>query len=127
PVAAAVVAVKADTDGDGIKDDQDACPTLRGPQSQDPKSNGCPKLVRLVDTEIAILQAVEFAPNTDKLTGNSDAILGEVASVLKEHQEILKLEVQGHTDNSGDKDANKKLSQRRADAVVKAIVAKGIA
>ena len=33
---------KADTDGDGIPDAEDACPTVRGIHSDDPKKNGCP-------------------------------------------------------------------------------------
>jgi OOP family OmpA-OmpF porin len=31
-----------DTDGDGIPDDQDACPTVPGVKTDDPKTNGCP-------------------------------------------------------------------------------------
>ncbi len=31
-----------DTDGDGIVDPADACPTVRGVHSEDPKKNGCP-------------------------------------------------------------------------------------
>ena len=33
---------KVDTDGDGIPDVVDACPTVRGVHSQDPHKNGCP-------------------------------------------------------------------------------------
>ncbi len=33
---------KVDTDGDGIPDVEDACPTVRGVHSDDPKKNGCP-------------------------------------------------------------------------------------
>jgi OmpA-OmpF porin, OOP family len=33
---------KLDTDGDGIPDVEDACPTVRGVHSDDPKKNGCP-------------------------------------------------------------------------------------
>lgn len=116
-----------DSDGDGIMDDVDACPDLRGPKDQDPKKSGCPKIVRFVGTELVILQQVQFATATAKLTGNSDEILSEVASVLKEHDEILKLEIQGHTDDAGNKENNKKLSQNRADAVMKALATKGIA
>lgn len=116
-----------DSDGDGIRDDKDACPEIRGKEDADPGKSGCPKIVRFVGKEIVILQQVQFTTGTAKLTGNSDEILSEVASVLKERTEILKLEVQGHTDNKGNKAANKNLSQRRADAVMKVIVDKGVA
>ncbi len=116
-----------DSDGDGIRDDKDACPEIRGKEDADASKNGCPKIVRFVGSEIVILQQVQFTTGTAKLTGNSDEILSEVASVLKERSEITKLEVQGHTDNKGNKAGNKNLSQRRADAVMKAIADKGIA
>lgn len=115
-----------DSDGDSIRDDLDACPEIRGAKDPDPKKNGCPKVVRIVGSEIIILQQVQFATGTAKLTGNSDEILSEVAGVLKERAEILKLEVQGHTDNKGNKAANKTLSQSRAESVMKALIGKGI-
>ena len=49
-----------------------------------------------------------------------------MAGVLKEHPELIKLEVQGHTDNKGVAAANKKLSQDRATAVQKALVTRGV-
>ena len=67
--------------------------------------------------------------DTDKATIRkvSDQLLEEVAGVLKEHPELTKLEVQGHTDNRGGEKHNEKLSQARAEAVVKAMVKRGIA
>ncbi len=37
-----VPAARVDTDGDGIDDKNDACPTQAGVRSDDPKKNGCP-------------------------------------------------------------------------------------
>ena len=93
---------------------------------KDPTKNGCPKIVRFVGMELVILQQVQFQTGTAKLTGNSDEILSEVATVLKDHPELTKVEIQGHTDNKGVPLSNKKLSQSRADSVMKAIVGKGI-
>ncbi len=115
-----------DTDGDTIRDDQDACPEIKGAKDPDPKKNGCPKIVRFIGSELVILQQVQFKTGTASLTGNSDEILSEVATVLKDHPEIAKLEVQGHTDNKGNAKGNKTLSQSRAESVVKAVVAKGV-
>lgn len=48
PVARALLSLEwspdiiEDTDGDGIADDQDACPTTPGVRSADPDRNGCP-------------------------------------------------------------------------------------
>jgi OmpA-OmpF porin, OOP family len=40
-----------DTDGDGVLDKDDACPTLAGVRSDDPSKNGCPPPPRPVDTD----------------------------------------------------------------------------
>ena len=38
----------------------------------------------------------------------------------------LRVEVRGHTDSTGDRDYNQKLSERRADAVVEYMIKNGI-
>ncbi|MCL0061253.1 OmpA family protein [Thermodesulfovibrionales bacterium] len=53
----------------------------------------------------------------------SDPVLKEIASLLQQNPN-LKLHVVGHTDNVGDLTYNMKLSQGRADAVVKEIISK---
>jgi hypothetical protein len=103
-----------DTDGDGIRDDKDACPKEKGVADPDPSKNGCPKLVRVTETEVVILQQVQFDTGRATIRKESDALLDEVAGVLKEHPEITKLEVQGHTDNRGGKALNARLSNDRA-------------
>ncbi len=40
--------------------------------------------------------------------------------------QILRVSIEGHTDNVGDPAANKKLSSDRANAVMNALIAKGI-
>jgi outer membrane protein OmpA-like peptidoglycan-associated protein len=112
-----------DTDSDGIADAKDACPKEKGEADADPAKNGCPKTaVRVTDTEIVILQQVQFDTGLAKIKPVSYPLLNEVALALKEHPEILKVEVQGHTDNTGPRELNVRLSQERADAVRKALV-----
>ncbi len=115
-----------DTDGDGFRDDQDACPDTKGVDDPDPTKRGCPKLVRVTDKEIIILEQVQFDTGKATIKPASDPLLDSVAAVLKEHAEILKLEVQGHTDNKGAAALNKKLSQDRADSVMKALTKRGV-
>ena len=114
-----------DTDGDGIRDDVDACPREKGKPDADPQKNGCPTFVRVTEEEIVILQQVQFRTNSARIKPESDELLTQVAMVLAEHPEIIKVEVQGHTDNRGGKRYNKKLSDRRAAAVVKWLVKRG--
>jgi OmpA-OmpF porin, OOP family len=116
-----------DTDGDGIRDDKDACPREKGEADPDPSKTGCPKLVRVTDQEIVILEQVQFDTGKATIRPVSNPLLDSVAQVLKEHPEILKLEVQGHTDNKGAKALNEKLSKDRAKSVMEALIKRGIA
>lgn len=119
-----------DTDGDGIPDSKDKCPkepeTYNGYKDDD----GCPDkapgaLVEVTDDGIKILDQVQFATNSDKIVGpKSFKILDQVAGVLAANESIFLVEVAGHTDNVGAAEANKSLSQRRAEAVVKYLVDK---
>ena len=115
-----------DTDGDGIRDDVDACVNEKGKPDPDPTKNGCPTAVRVTEGAIVILQQVQFDTGKATLKKASDQLLDEVAAVLAEHPEILKLEIQGHTDNRGNAKGNEKLSQDRADSVKKALGSRGV-
>ena len=120
-----------DTDKDGIPDEVDACPTVPGEPNDDPKKNGCPatgpKLVELSATGIKILERVEFATGKDTIQGDkSFKVLDAVAAILNSRKDITSVEVQGHTDNAGIAVQNTKLSQKRAEAVVKYLTKKGI-
>jgi OOP family OmpA-OmpF porin len=115
----------SDRDGDGIIDSEDACPDEPGPRNPDPKQNGCP-VVHVTQTEIIALEQVQFDTGKATIKAVSDPLLDKVADVLKSHVEIIRVEVQGHTDNKGTAQLNKKLSQARADAVMKALIGRGI-
>jgi OOP family OmpA-OmpF porin len=114
-----------DTDGDQIMDDVDACPNEKGPPDPDPSKNGCPR-VHVVEKEVIILEQVQFDTAKSTIKKVSDGLLDEVATVLKAHPELKRLEVQGHTDDRGVRPQNQTLSQARADAVMKALIRRGI-
>jgi outer membrane protein OmpA-like peptidoglycan-associated protein len=50
-----------------------------------------------------------------------------IAKLIKEHPEIAKLRIEGHTDKSGRRGANRRLSQKRADEVMRALIVLGVA
>ncbi len=114
-----------DGDGDGIVDSADACPTEPGQVSSNPARNGCPKAV-VTAKEIVINDTIEFEVGKATLLPESLAVIDVVASLMKENPDILKIEVQGHTDDTGKASDNRKLSQARAEAVVAALVERGI-
>ncbi|GBU25846.1 hypothetical protein R83H12_02505 [Fibrobacteria bacterium R8-3-H12] len=53
--------------------------------------------------------------------------LAEIAGILKNLLTESTVIIEGHTDNVGKADANKKLSQQRADEVLKYLVGRGVA
>ena len=70
---------------------------------------------------------VTFASGSDKLDmAASDEQLNNLVEILKAYPNV-KLKIGGYTDNTGNETANQKLSQRRAEAVVAALVGKGVA
>jgi len=71
------------------------------------------------------LEGIEFDVGSDRLRPSSDTSLKAAAAALKSKPD-LKVEVEGHTDNTGADDANLALSQRRAQAVVARLVALGV-
>jgi OOP family OmpA-OmpF porin len=114
----------ADTDEDGILDEVDACPKEKGVANEDPKQNGCPVRAVLTETEIVILEQVQFEADDASLKPDSTPLIEQVVKILRENPEITKLEVQGHTDYRGTNLVL--LSQKRAKAVLDALVARGI-
>ncbi len=115
-----------DADADGVIDAQDKCPQEPGVAALE----GCPrtevKNVKLVDNTITILEKVYFKNGDATILEESFPLLDEVATVLREYPEILKVEVGGHTDSKGNDKKNKALSQRRAESVVAYLVSKGV-
>jgi OmpA-OmpF porin, OOP family len=126
---APIVAPDPDSDHDGVPDADDACPHEKGDRSADTKTTGCPKLVRVSGAEIALLAPVEFkvakgaVPPIDP---SSEALLADVASVIVQHPEFVKIEVGAHTDNKGNARFNEKVSAGRAEAVRAWLAAHGV-
>ena len=116
-----------DRDKDGVPNAEDACPDEPGPKDADPKRNGCPKAF-VSEGQIKILDQVRFKTNSAEIVSGKDSeeVLEAVQKVLKDHPEIKKVRVEGHTDNRGTAALNKKLSADRAASVVKWLTSHGI-
>jgi len=117
-----------DFDNDGIPDASDACPREPGVKSDDAKKNGCPQFIRRIEgsTEIQILKKVEFATASATILPKSFPILDEVVNLLKVNPEIKKVSVEGHTDSRGARDMNVRLSQARAESVMRYLTQHGV-
>ncbi|MDH5670673.1 MAG: OmpA family protein [Myxococcales bacterium] len=115
-----------DRDVDGIPDVDDECPDEPGV----PKSNGCPPSEPLVvyrEGELMVFGAITFDSGQDTILEESFPVLDMAAQVLKDHPEITKVRVDGHTDSIGGDRDNLQLSDRRAAAVKRYLNEKGIA
>ncbi len=122
---------EADNDGDGIVDEKDKCPTEPEVINNVDDFDGCPDvgqtLIVVKKETIDILEKVQFETNSAKLSRKSDRLLQQVAASLKNHTEIKKVRIEGHTDNVGSPPYNMKLSQRRAESVRDFLIAQGVA
>lgn len=111
-----------DTDKDGVNDEEDKCPTVPGVR----ENNGCPAVKDEVVKKVAAsAKNVFFVTGSAKLQTKSFKSLDEVVAILKEDV-ALKLDIEGHTDNTGTDKVNVPLSQNRAKSVHDYIVSKGI-
>lgn len=111
-----------DTDGDGVTDDKDRCPgTAAGTQVD---ATGCPIVFR-ENRPTVVLEGVTFATGKADLTDASKAILLTVAQALAGNPDV-KVEVGGHTDNTGSRATNTRLSQARAESVRNFLVQNGV-
>lgn len=111
-----------DTDKDGVPDYLDKCPnTLAGVKIN---KKGCP--VKKNEDLEKLKKGIAFKNGSSKLTKASYKTLNNIAKLMKKVPSA-NLEVQGHTDNVGSDDANRAISEQRAQSVVNYLVKKGIA
>jgi outer membrane protein OmpA-like peptidoglycan-associated protein len=123
-----------DNDADGIPDikegsDKDGnCmnrpETFNGFQDED----GCPDQGRVVvqENNVLILDKILFKTGSAEILQESLGIVDAVAQTLSHHPEFSLVEVQGHADERADDNYNLKLTQDRANAVVEAVVKRGV-
>ena len=75
--------------------------------------------------QAAALDPITFQTGSTELTPESARTITEIAQILADNPSA-RIEVGGHTDSDGEPEANKVLSQTRADAVVTALVGAGV-
>ncbi len=112
-----------DTDGDGVDDGEDRCPNTFGPAS----NKGCPEIKKEDKETLSLaMRDVQFEHNSATLRSDSYKILDQVSRILSTYPEY-KIEIGGHTDNTGAAETNKKLSEQRARTCRDYLISKGLA
>jgi outer membrane protein OmpA-like peptidoglycan-associated protein len=142
-----------DNDGDGVLDPQDACPMDNGPAGnrgcpeRDRDNDGvadvldnCPDerglrdlagcrhklMVTLTRHEIALGEPLAFSAGSARLAPRFLPLLDDVANVIMAHSEISQIRIDVRCDDAGSDRHNLALAQRRADAVAKYLVKRGV-
>jgi len=72
------------------------------------------------------LPVINFASGSAEIPSDAKPVLGKVAAVIQLLPASVRLEVSGHTDNTGTADANMQLARQRAQAVVDLLTAGGV-
>jgi OOP family OmpA-OmpF porin len=103
---------KPDQDQDGVLDIKDDC--IDTPIGASVNSRGC-----------WVISDLQFAPGKWELESAHKASLQEVLDIMKQNPD-LRIEIQGHTDNTGPEGLNLKLSSYRAMSVMKFLMKNGI-
>jgi outer membrane protein OmpA-like peptidoglycan-associated protein len=111
-----------DSDHDGVVDRLDRCPNVAGV----PENQGCPAAVKEITRAGLVLKGVNFESGKAVLLGSSTQALDDMAESLRAWPEVT-VEIQGHTDNTGNAAMNKELSRQRAETVKQYLIDKGIA
>jgi outer membrane protein OmpA-like peptidoglycan-associated protein len=120
-----------DSDHDGVCDGIDQCPGTPAGVSVDAK--GCPPPPPPPPAPVFIpeakkeltLERVYFETDSAKLKPESAETLDKVAASLKDFPDV-KIQVAGHTDNTGSAAHNMKLSDARASSVMNYLIGKGV-
>ena len=142
PAPAPVVVAPRDSDGDGVTDDKDQCPNT--PKGAPVNSVGCPLdsdgdgvydyLDQCPDTPkgvsvdargcaTALTLRINFKHDSSTVGEDYLADIAKAAQCVNEYPGN-KVYIEGHTDSQGSDEYNQGLSERRAAAVVKALVDK---
>jgi outer membrane protein OmpA-like peptidoglycan-associated protein len=82
--------------------------------------------VKIEGKEIKLANQIHFENDSAKILGDSNVLLEEIAEVLRTRPNLRSVEIQGHTDNVGQKEHNVTLSDNRANEVRKWLVNAGI-
>jgi outer membrane protein OmpA-like peptidoglycan-associated protein len=121
---------EVDADVDGVPDAEDRCPkekeTINGFEDEDGCPDEGPARVIYKEGKIQIIENVQFGSGSARIDPRSYSILNQVALTMKANPEIKKIRVEGHTDETGQREQNIRLSKLRANAVRQYLIAKGV-
>jgi outer membrane protein OmpA-like peptidoglycan-associated protein len=118
-----------DSDVDGVPDSEDLCPAGKETINGIDDGDGCPDTgdARVIydDGKFTVLEAIHFETGQAQIKQESHGLLDQVALMIKANPD-LQVRVEGHTDDTGPRETNMRLSDARAAAVRQHLVNKGV-
>jgi len=116
-----------DSDSDGIADIKDKCPQEPETRNGFEDDDGCPDVIpEAVKKFTGRIEGIKFKTGSDLILKESFPLLNRAADVLIAYLSV-RMEISGHTDDTGKREMNIDLSRRRAESVRTYLVGKGIA
>ena len=82
--------------------------------------------VKVEGKEIKLSKQIHFETDSAKIMGDSNSLMEEISDILQRNTGIKKVEIQGHTDNTGTREHNLQLSDARASSVKAWLVGAGV-
>jgi outer membrane protein OmpA-like peptidoglycan-associated protein len=86
-----------------------------------------PPRVEVRDNKIEIREKIQFEVDKATIMAVSFSLLDEIAAVIQKNPHIKKIQIEGHASSEGGARHNQKLSDARANAVMKYLTEHGIA
>jgi OOP family OmpA-OmpF porin len=125
PALACGPTIFADTDALTVVGEPPAPPPPPEPEPE-PEPPPQPKRVEVTAAAIVINEKILFEVDKAIIRPESFDLMNEITAVVNDNPRIKKISIEGHTDDDGKAGYNKKLSQKRADSVMKYLVEHGI-
>jgi OmpA-OmpF porin, OOP family len=119
-----------DKDRDGVAETNDKCPAEAETVNGDADDDGCPEKdarAWVADGRVITAEPLTFAAGADTFAGKSSAAVDAVAQLLAKLPGIKKLRIEAWGEPGGEDRKNLGLSDRRAQAVHKALLGKKVA
>ena len=126
PVYTAPIPVNADTTVNAIAIAPGAPASAVSTGAYTIKAPPPPPRVVVTKERLQLKDKIFFDTGKTTIKPESYGLLDEVATALKDNADVKHVVVEGHTDNTGNKAMNTKLSKGRAEAVRSYLVKKGI-
>jgi OmpA-OmpF porin, OOP family len=102
-----------------LQEPQPIIVTARAPKREAPP----PPVIR---DRIVVSDSIFFDTDKDSIRKDSTRVVDSVAEIIKAHPELVKIRIEGHTDNVGGARSNLELSRRRAASVRTYLISRGI-